>query len=167
MKKTTAMILAALLLLCLIPLHPVSAYADTKKETPEEHYTIGTDENTFKGLYQRMCTNLDLKKYPIPVADETLEGRYSGGEYEEVRILKDDDTSYEYIGHLYTRQGTKQYIIWNWMGFHKDGTVIGMDVYSTLDGKYLGNIQHNYSEGTSTSSHNSPYNVPGEPMNKE
>ncbi len=167
MKRTTAMILAALLLFSLFPLYSAPAFADTKKETPEEHYTIGEDENTFKGLYARMCTNLDLKKYPIPITDEKIEGRYNGGEYEEVHILKDDDTSYEYIGYLYSWNNAKQYIIWNWMGFHKDGTVIGMDVYYTLDGKYLGNIQHNYTDGTATSSHNSPYNVPGQPLNKE
>ena len=167
MKKVTAMILAVLLMLCLFPAYPVSAFADTKTETPEEHYTIGISENTFKGLYSRMCINLDLKKYPIPKADEKLEDRYSNGEYEEVFVLKDDDTSYEYIGHLYTKNDIEEYIIWNWIGYHKDGTLIGMDVYYTLDGKYLGNIQHNYSEGTSTSSSRCPYNVPGEPMNKE
>ena len=40
----------AFLLFSLFPLYSAPAFADTKKETPEEHYTIGEDENTFKGL---------------------------------------------------------------------------------------------------------------------
>lgn len=136
------------------------------EDTVTDYYVIGSDENTFNGLYKRMCVNLDLKKNPIPVPDTEIEG-YNNGEYEYARVMKDDDESYEYIGYVRSSKGTDLYIVWNWTGFHKDGSIIGMVVYYQLDGKYLGNIQRDYSAGTSTSSHKSPYFVPGEPMNKD
>lgn len=129
-------------------------------------YVIGTAENTFAGLYKKMCVNLDLKKNPVPVPD-TEEGNYDGGQYEYIKVLKDDAETYEYIGYVRYANGTNRYIVRCWRGYHKDGAIIEMVVYYTLDGKYIGNIQRDRTAGTSTSSHNSPYFVPGEPMNHE
>ena len=129
-------------------------------------YIIGTSENTFAGLYKKMCVNLDLKKNPLPTPDEE-EGNYGGGQYEYVKVLKDDSETYEYIGYVRYADGTNRYIVRCWRGYHKDGATIEMIVYYTLDGRYIGNIQRDYTAGTSTSSHNSPYFIPGEPMNRE
>ena len=61
-------------------------------------YIIGTSENTFAGLYKKMCVNLDLKKNPVPIP-HTEEGQYDGGQYEYVNVLKNDTETYEYIGY--------------------------------------------------------------------
>ena len=111
--------------------------------------------------------SLDLKKHPLPKPDTDLDPMNSDGEYEYVYMLKDDDSSYEYIGYVCTKRDVKEYIVWSWVGYHEDGSVIGMDVYYTLEGKYLGNIQRDYSAGTSTSSHRCPYYIPGQPLNKK
>lgn len=129
-------------------------------------YIIGSTENTFAGLYKRMCVNLDLKTNPVPTPDQE-EGKYGNGHYEYVKVLKDDSETYEYIGYVRYADGTNRYMVRCWRGYHKDGAIIEMDVYYTLDGKYIGNIQRDLSAGTSTSSHNSPYYIPGEPMNHE
>ena len=83
------------------------------------------------------------------------------------KVLKDDSESYEYIGYCRGWDGKDRYICWAWTGLHEDVSTIGMLVFYTPDGKYLGNIQRDLSAGTSTSSHNSPYYVPGEPINKK
>ncbi len=129
-------------------------------------YIIGTSENTFSGLHKAMCVNLDLKKNPLPTFDENL-GEYMDGDYEYGKVLKDDSTSYEYIGYVKGKLNENKYIVRLWRGYHKDGSIIEMVVYYTVDGKYLGNIQRDRTAGTSTSSHNSPYYIPGEPINKE
>ena len=128
-------------------------------------YIIGTSENTFAGLYKRMCVNLDLKKNPFPTPDEDLGSVDSETLY--AKVLKDDSETYEYVGYLRAKNGSTKYLMWAWTGYHKDGDVIEMDVFYTPDGKYLGNIQRDRTAGTSTSSHRSPYYVPGEPLNKE
>lgn len=137
----------------------------SKNNESEEYYVIGDSQNTFNGLHKKMCVNLDLKKHPLPKPDTEL-GDYSDGEYEYAKIMKDDDVSYEYIGYVRTANDKNLYIVRSWTGYHEDGSLIGMDVYYTLYGYYLGNIQRDYSAGTSTSSHNCPYFIPGEPMNK-
>ena len=129
-------------------------------------YIIGISENTFAGLYKKMCVNLDLKKNPVPAPD-TEEGNYGGGQYEYVKVLKNDSETYEYIGYVRYANDVNRYLVRCWRGYHKDGALIEMDVYYTLDGKYIGNIQRDRTAGTSTSSHNSPYFIPGEPMNHE
>lgn len=166
MKRLLSLLLSAVLLLCLVPAAMAAPSQKSEPVDPAEFYTIGEDENTFAGLYERMCVNLDLKKNPLPEADTDLDPMNSDGEYEHVYILKDDETSYEYIGHVCTKHDKLEYIVWTWIGFHEDGSIIGMDVFYTLEGKYLGNIQHDYSAGTSTSSHRCPYYIPGEPLNK-
>ena len=165
MKRALSLLLAVVLVLCLIP--SSLAAAETKKEDPAEYYTIGEDEDTFAGLYDRMCVNLDLKEHPFPKLDTDLDPMTREGEYEHVYLLKDDETSYEYIGYVRDKHDVEKYIVWSWTGYHKDGSIIGMDVFYSLKGKYLGNIQHDYTAGTSTSSHRCPYFVPGEPLNKD
>ena len=129
-------------------------------------YLIGSSENTFTGLHQRMCVNLDLKANPIPKPDEKL-STYGTGDYEYVKVLKDDNKSYEFIGYVRGVTGEDRYIIWSWTGLHEDGSTINQTVYYMLDGKYLGNIQRDRTAGTSTSSSRCPYYVPGEPLNKK
>ena len=129
-------------------------------------YLIGSSENTFTGLHQRMCVNIDLKANPIPKPDEKL-STYGSGDYEYVKVLKDDNKSYEFIGYVRGVTGEDRYIIWSWTGLHEDGSTINQTVYYMLDGKYLGNIQRDRTAGTSTSSSRCPYYVPGEPINKK
>ena len=80
--------------------------------------------------------------------------------------MKDDNKSYEYIGYILTKSD-KKYIVRDWVGYHEDGSVIGMKVFYTLDGKYIGNIRYGRTAGTSTSSLNSTSFVSGEPLNKK
>ena len=136
---------------------------------PEESaspYLIGTSENTFAGLHARMCVNLDLKANPIPTPEEEVDS-YGTGDKVYATVLKDDSTSYEYIGYVRGTTGENKYIIWYWTGMHEDGSVISQSVYYMLDGKYLGNIQRDRTAGTSTSSSRCPYFVPSEPINKK
>ena len=169
MKKMVSLLLAAILVFSLVL--PVSAFGDgkTMEELIAEYYTIGAEENTFSGLYNRMCVDLDLRIFPIPIPTETArEGEYgNSGEYETVAVLKDDDESYETIGYVCTKAGIREFIVRSWRGRHRDESEIGMDVYYSLDGSYLGNIQHDYTAGTASSSHRCPYFVPGEPINKD
>ena len=167
MKKLLSLLLAAVLLLGVVPAAGASALQfSLEQEDPAEYYTIGAEENTFAGLCERMCHSLDLKEHPLPQVD-TEGGEYDSGDHEIVCILKDDSETYEYIGYVCTKKDVVKYIVWRWVGFHKDGSMIGMDSYFDEDGKYLGNIQHDYTAGTSTSSSRCPYFIPGEPINKE
>lgn len=144
---------------------PTPAPTAQPKKQVDSPYIIGTSENTFSGLYKRMCVNLDLKKNPFPKPDEDLGA--VGNETLFAKVLKDDSETYEYVGFLRSKDGTDRYLMWAWTGYHRDGSVIEMDVFYSTDGKYLGNIQRDRTAGTSTSSHRSPYFVPGEPLNKE
>lgn len=144
---------------------PTPRQTASPKGQDNSPYIIGTSENTFAGLYKRMCINLDLKKNPFPTPDEDLGP--CGSETLFAKVLKDDSQTYEYVGYLRAKDGATKYLMWAWTGYHKDGDVIEMDVFYTPDGKYLGNIQRDRTAGTSTSSHRSPYYVPGEPLNKE
>ena len=140
--------------------------APNAEEVTDSPYVIGSSENTFAGLHQRMCVNLDLKANPIPKPDEKL-STYGTGDYEYVKVLRDDSKSYEFIGYVRGVTGEDRYIIWSWTGLHEDGSTINQTVYYMLDGKYLGNIQRDRTAGTSTSSSRCPYYVPGEPINKK
>ena len=142
-----------------------SVPAFTAKDTEDSPYVIGSTENTFSGLHQRMCVNLDLKANPIPKPDEDMGA--IGSETLHAKVLKDDSESYEYIGYCRGWDGKDRYICWSWTGIHEDGSTIAMLVFYTPDGKYLGNIQRDLSAGTSTSSSRCPYYVPGEPINKK
>ncbi|MCR5575751.1 MAG: hypothetical protein K6F56_01950 [Oscillospiraceae bacterium] len=177
MKRALSFFLVLMLIVCLVPMQAAAAPAAkttpapaaAKKEAepdPAEYYIIGDSENTFAGLYDRMCKSLDLKEHPLPEAD-TDGGTYGTKDYEYVYVLKDDDTSYEYIGKVFNKSGKELYLVWYWAGYHEDGSIIGMKTYYTLKGQYLGNIQRDISAGTSTSSHRSPYFIKGEPINKK
>ena len=139
--------------------------APNAEEVTDSPYVIGSSENTFAGLHQRMCVNLDLKANPIPKPDEDMGA--IGSETLHAKVLKDDSESYEYIGYCRGWDGKDRYICWSWTGIHEDGSTIAMLVFYTPDGKYLGNIQRDLSAGTSTSSSRCPYYVPGEPINKK
>lgn len=122
-----------------------------------EFYTIGPSENTFSGIYNRMHIYLDLNKFPVPEPDTITSYNYVGGNHEEVKVLVDDDASYEYIGYVCTPEGARVYIIWSWAGYHEDGSLIGVDSFYALNGVYLGNIQRDFTTGAALSSRNSPY----------
>ncbi|MBO7727480.1 MAG: zinc ribbon domain-containing protein [Oscillospiraceae bacterium] len=142
-----------------------SVPAFNAKDTEDSPYVIGSTENTFAGLHQRMCVNLDLKANPIPKPDEDMGA--IGSETLHAKVLKDDSETYEYIGYCRGWDGKDRYICWSWTGIHEDGSTIAMLVFYTPEGKYLGNIQRDLSAGTSTSSSRCPYYVPGEPINKK
>ena len=158
MKKNLIMILAFALILSL----SAAAFADdSKKLTPEEYYIIGAEEKTFAGLYKKMCINLDIKNYPIPEPD--MQGSsYGTGDYERVKVLKDDPETLEYMGFVYNSHDEPLYIVRYWIGFHEEGELIGMTVYYTLKGEYVGNIQSDYTNGLSNSSSRMPYYIPSQ-----
>ena len=85
---------------------------------------IGSSENTFAGLHQRMCVNLDIKANPIPKPDEDMGA--IGSETLHAKVLKDDSESYEYIGYCRGWDGKDRYICWSWTGIHEDGSTIAM-----------------------------------------
>ena len=163
MIKTVPLLLAALLLLCLFP----TGFAEEPAQAPDltEYYLIPAEATTFDAVYQIMCKNLNLREYPLPEPDQVLRrGLPGGAEYERIAVLQDDACSYAYIGYVCTGEDTREYILWRWLGFQENGDVIGMDVYYTVEGKYIGNIRHNYTAGRSTSSSRCPFRIAGEPV---
>ena len=158
-------LLITLLVLVMIVSLPVNSLADNDAElTAEEYYTVGF-ENTFQGLHKVMCDNLDLRKYPLPEPD-TQGCTYFTGDYELLTTLKDDDESLEYIGYVYDYHHDPKFIVRYWIGYHEEGELIGMMVYYMTDGKYLGNIQRDYTNGLANSSSRTPYNIPAQGMHK-
>ena len=155
MRRSASLLLAALLL-CLLP----AVFA----ETPADYYIIPPEADSFDALYGIMCNHLDLRAHPLPEPDQELSrGRPGSGEYERIAVLQDDDRSFAYIGYVCSGEDTREYILWRWLGYQENGDVIGMDVYYTVEGKYIGNIRHNYSAGRSTSSTRSPFRIADEP----
>ena len=156
MKKFISVLILTILIWCL---GFCTAFADSllkaDPKNSQEFYTIGSSENTLSGVYGRMHIYLDLNKYPIP--EPNTNGYEYASMHEEINILKDDDDSFDYIGYVCNASGTKAYIIWSWAGYHEDGSLIGIDTYYSLDGIYLGNVQHDYSSGAALSSRNSPF----------
>lgn len=162
MKKMLSLILVLAIILSL----SAAAFADgSKKMSSEEFYTIGASEDTFKGLYKIMCTNLDLKKYPVPEPD-TDGSVYGTDDYERVFILNDDAETYEWIGYVYDKHDKPLYIIRSWTGYHEEGVVIQMQVYYDLKGNYIGNIQWDLTNGLSNSSSRMPYYIPSQGTHK-
>ena len=159
-------ILIAILVLGLVLSIPAGSYADDKFElSSEEYYVVGGEENTFQGLYQRMCVNLDIETNPIP--EPELEGsKYGTGDFEKIKIIKDDDETLEYIGYVYNKENEPAYIIRYWIGYHEHGELIGMTVYYTIKGQYIGNIQRDYTNGLSNSSSRMPYYIPSQGTHK-
>ena len=121
-----------------------------------EFYTIGNSAHTFSDIYNRMHIYLDLTTYPIP-EPERSDYSYSTGAHDEFHVLKDDDNSYDYIGYVCGPDGGRIFIVWSWSGYHKDGSLIGVDSYYALNGVYLGNIQRDYTSGAVISSSGSPF----------
>ena len=159
-------ILIGVFVFALILSLPAAAIADNGAEmTPEQYYTVGSDEHTFEGLHDIMCVNLNLREYPVPEPD-TAGGVYYTGDYEKLATLKDDDESLEYIGYVYDYKHEPKFIVRYWIGYHEEGELIGMLVYYMTDGKYLGNIRWDYTNELANSSSRVPYNVPGKGMHK-
>ena len=162
MKK----VLIVIIMLALVFSLPIISSAENDSEmTPEEYYTVGSDENTFQGLHDIMCINLNIRKYPIPEPD-TDGGYYYTGDYERLTTLRDDDETLEYIGYVYDYHHEPKFIVRYWIGYHEDGELIGMIVYYMTDGKYLGNIQRDYTNELANSSSRTPYNIPAQGMHK-
>ena len=163
MKRVLPLILALVLIVSL----SVAAFADSSKEkkTPEEYYTIGATEDTFKGLYEKMCVKLDIKDYPIPEPD-TDGNVYGTDDYERIFILKDDTETYEWIGYVYDKHDKPLYIVRSWTGYHEEGVIIQMQVYYDLKGEYIGNIQWDLTNGLSNSSSRMPYYIPSQGTHK-
>ena len=162
MKKTLTFILALTIILSV----SAAAFADgSTPKTSWEYYTIGAVENTFSALYKIMCVDLDVKNYPIP--EPVSKGSYySTGDYEKISFLKNDWESIEYIGYVYDYYDKPIYIVRCWAGIHEEGELIGMIVYYTVDGKYIGNIQRDYTNGLSNSSSRVPYCIPSQGTHK-
>ena len=168
MKKLIAILFAVLLLLSLLPAALAAAPTEEMQEETlrREFYTVGPEVDPFAGLSERMCRKLELGDHPLPAAGARGD-EYDSGDYEDGCVLKDDKESYCFIGYVYSRKDVALYIVWRWIGFHKDGTLVGMDAYFDLDGSYLGNIQRDYETGRTVSSEGCPYPIPGEPLGRE
>ncbi len=163
MKKTAAFLLILLIFSSLIP---AGLAADSAVKT-DTYYTVGSEENTFDTLYKKMCVNLDLHTHPFPEGDTIRnQGAYVFGEYEKTVILTNDEHAYEVIGTVFRKDGSEKYLLHRWIGYQENGDIIGMDVYYTLQGRYVGNIRHNYSDSTSLPSHRCPYMIPDEALMK-
>ena len=163
MKNLRALLCMLLALVMVLSVACTAFAAD--EETEDDYYIIGAEEDTFGGLYKRMCIDLDLKKHPVPEPDE-LGDEYATDDYEVIKVLKDDDETYEYIGYVYSSKDEPLYIIRRWIGYHRDGVIIAMDVYYSTDGKYIGNIQRDLTNGLSNSSSRMPYYIPSQGTHK-
>ena len=157
MKKFVSFLLTIILISCFL----ANASADSLIRNREakdsaEFYTLGDSVHTFSAVYDRMHIYLDLNKYPVPEPTKS-DYSYVTGAHDEFTVLKDDDNSFDYIGYVCGPDGNRIYIVWSWSGYHKDGSLIGVDSYYALNGVYLGNIQRNYSSGAMISSNGSPF----------
>ncbi len=160
MRKLLSVLLVLLLVCSVLP----AASADSLVRPGEakdsaEFYTIGKSVNTFAGAYDRMHIYLDLNKYPIPEPDTTSDFTYVTGQHDEFTVLKDDDDSYDYVGYVCGGDGARYYIVWSWAGYHKDGSLIGVDSYYAMNGIYLGAVQRDYTTGAVYSSGGSPFSL--------
>lgn len=161
MRKFISLLLVLILVLSVLP----SAFADSlvrggAAKDSAEFYTIGNSAHTFAEVYNRMHIYLDLNQYPIPEPQKS-DYSYVTGAHDEFTVLKDDDDSFDYIGYVCNQDGGHIFIVWSWSGYHKDGSLIGVDSYYTTDGVYLGNVERNYTTDSALSSGGSPffYNV--------
>ncbi len=161
MRKLISFLLVLVLALSILP----AAFADSLirdavAKDSVEFYTIGNSVHTYSAAYDRMHIYLDLNNYPIPEPEKS-DYSYVTGAHDEFTVLKDDDDSFDYIGYVCGPDGNRIFIVWSWSGYHKDGSLIGVDSYYALNGVYLGNIERDYTSGAVVSSSNSPffYNV--------
>lgn len=160
MRKLVSLLLVLVLVCSVLP----AASADSllrdnavAAKDSAEFYTIGNSVNTFAGAYERMHIYLDLNKYPIPEPSQSSDAFYVTGAHDEFTVLKDNDDSYDYIGYVCGPDGNRIYIVWSWAGYHKDGSLIGVDSYYALNGVYLGAVQRDYTNGAAVSSGGSPF----------
>ena len=123
-----------------------------------EFYTLGNSVHTFADVYDRMHIYLDLNKYPIP-EPSVSDYHYMTDQHDEFTVLKDDDDSFDYIGYVCNPDHSRYFIIWSWSGYHKDGSLIGVDSYYALNGVYLGAVQRDYSADAVYSSGGSPFAI--------
>ena len=157
MRRFISVLVSVVLLCSVFPVANADSLIGSNAATDSAvFYTIGNSENTLSGVYKRMHIYLNLNKYPIPEPEET-DYEYKTGHHEEFTVLKNDEESYDYIGYVCSSSGKRVYIIWSWTGFHKDGSLVGVDTYYTLDGTYLGNVQRDYTNSAALSSRNSPF----------
>lgn len=163
MKKQVSFLCILLAIAMVLSLGCAAMAADEEKG--DDYYIIGAEEDTFSGLYKRMCISLDLKNHPVPEPDEEGD-EYLTGDYEMIKVLKDDDETYEYIGYVYSSSDKPLYIIRRWIGYHEEGVIIAMDVYYSTKGEYIGNIQRDLTNGLSNSSSRMPYYIPSQGTHK-
>ena len=168
MKRFYSLILAFVLILMVFT--PVcTAEGDHAQQRDRlSPYIVGAEAKTFAALYTKMCFNLDLEKAPLPEPERTAERSIYGkdGGYEAYTVLKDDGETYETIGTICRAEGEREYIIRRWVGYYEDQSIIGMEVYYTPDGKYLGSIRRDYASGRATASSRCPFLVAGDPVTK-
>ena len=159
MRKFVAVFLALLLVCSMASLASAdSLIRNQAAKDSLEFYTIGDSVNTFAGAYDRMHIYLDLNKYPIP-EPSVSDYHYMTDQHDEFTVLKDDDDSFDYIGYVCNPDHSRYFIIWSWSGYHKDGSLIGVDSYYALNGVYLGAVQRDYSADAVYSSGGSPFAI--------
>ena len=158
MRKFASLLLVLLLVSIALPVASADSLVKGGAVAKDsvEFYTIGNSTHTFSGVYDRMHIYLDLNQYPIPEPDHS-DYSYVTGAHDEFVVLKDDDDSYDYIGYVCGPDGGRIFIIWSWSGYHKDGSLIGVDSFYATNGVYLGAIQRNYTTGAVVSSAGSPF----------
>lgn len=156
MRRLISVFLVLLLVCSVLPAASADSLISGEAKDSAEFYTIGNSVHTFADAYERMHVYLDLNKYPIPEPAQS-DYSYVTGQHDEFTVLKDDDNSYDYIGYVCNADGSRYFIVWSWSGYHKDGTLIGVDSYYALNGVYLGAVQRDYTNGAVYSSGGSPF----------
>ena len=159
MRRLISFLLVFVLICSFIPsVFADSLVRDGAAKNSAEFYTIGNSAHTFAAVYDRMHIYLDLNKYPIP-EPSVSDYHYVTDQHDEFTVLKDDDDSYDYVGYVCNPDHSRYFIVWSWSGYHKDGSLIGVDSYYALNGVYLGAVQRDYSTGAVYSSGGSPFAI--------
>ncbi len=159
MRKLISVFLFLLLVFSMASIASADSLITSEAKDSAEFYTIGNSAHTFAAVYDRMHVYLDLNKYPIPEPSVVSDYIYVTDQHDEFTVLKDDDDSYDYIGYVCNPDGSRYFIVWSWAGYHKDGSLIGVDSYYALNGVYLGAVQRDYSADAAYSSGGSPFAI--------
>ena len=159
MRKLISVFLCLLLVFSMASIASADSLITSEAKDSAEFYTIGNSAHTFAAVYDRMHVYLDLSKYPIPEPSVVSDYSYVTDQHDEFTVLKDDDDSYDYIGYVCNPDGSRYFIVWSWVGYHKDGSLIGVDSYYALNGVYLGAVQRDYSADAAYSSGGSPFAI--------
>ena len=158
MRKVISVVLVLILVCSVLPAASAdSLVLNRDAKDSIEFYTLGNSVHTFAEVYDRMHIYLALNKYPIPEPSVVSNFTYVTGQRDEYTVLKDDDDSFDYIGYVCNPDGSRYFIVWSWAGYHKDGSLIGVDSYYAPNGVYLGSVQRDYSTGAVYSSGGSPF----------